>query len=240
MSDEIKQWSADRIERGLALTKYDFFWLDPFVHVRIDTDALIEEKLQEKTMSKYDLSDRELQDEFDGSGIEYHVLVENVGEVNFTESYDEALEAYRDYIDYAKVTPTTNQVSLWSSSSPDPLQEFECLSAEPAYDLEDFGVGTGVTRTTIADRRFKNIEQPVVEKLPYTIIEVVNSRKIKVRADNYHCYNEHLQYYKFTANPEGVIHTLSLRNNGVWRIVGHHTNTYFTIGMRMRFESGKK
>lgn len=170
-------------------------------------------------MSRYDLSDRELQDAL------YCVHVENIGDISVTDDYEQAMKNYKEYIEYAKVTPTTNQVSLWSSTNPDPLQEFQCLSDEPISDLEDIEIGTGATMICRDD------------KLPFTVVEIIDDTHITVQEDDSHCYNVEKQYYKYTKKLAGYKCSLSKRKNGQWYIVGQtmHSGWPFTVGLRERW-----
>jgi uncharacterized protein YlzI (FlbEa/FlbD family) len=187
---------------------------------------------------RYDLSDREIEYP-DNNDVSYSVVVENVGTVINTTNYDEAEKCYLDYVEYAKITPTTDQVTLMDGFGP--VLEFECLPEVCSeFEENEILVGMPVTRYD-SEHRSKSWKKdrplPKVECYPYSIVEVINEEKIVVRTDHYHCFNEERGYYKYTTDPNGVKITLSLRSNGLWYIVGHsiqHSHTWFAIGHRER------
>lgn len=74
---------------------------------------------------------------------------------------------------------------------------------------------------------------------PYTIIEINKTgTKIKIQEDNSHrlpgfdYYSD--QKYDYSPNPNGITHNISLRKDGVWRIV--NSNQRISIGHRRRYE----
>jgi len=72
----------------------------------------------------------------------------------------------------------------------------------------------------------------------YTIIDVVNDRKIVVQADHQHCtsgnqHNSEVQEWECKANPNGAIEVVTLRKNGRWVPLGQDKNSSgFGIGFR--------
>lgn len=73
-------------------------------------------------------------------------------------------------------------------------------------------VGMGVTRCVGSDR------------YPFTVIIVVNSRKIVVLGDSYRRIDNNglseQQEYEYTPNSYGDEYTLTLRKNGQWVVEG--------------------
>jgi hypothetical protein len=87
-------------------------------------------------------------------------------------------------------------------------------------------IGMGVTEYLWSDR------------LPYTIIEVVNGRKLRIQADDYKIIKGEWYdpTYEFIPNPKGAIIIITKRKNGVWKAqgTGKGSNT-FGIGRRDRY-----
>ena len=87
-------------------------------------------------------------------------------------------------------------------------------------------VGQGATQLCWSDRH------------PYTIVQVINRKKIIVQADKEIYVQGSVQYgtaeYKYEANPNGVKVTVSLRHNNRWVTQGENakTGTAFAIGYR--------
>ena len=94
-------------------------------------------------------------------------------------------------------------------------------------------VGMGVTAIYYTDRR------------PYTIIEIVSDREIKIQADRVIRTDSNgmsdCQSYRFESNPEGEIRGLKLktsskRPNGIWVEKGSSINsTRYLIGTRKNY-----
>jgi len=90
--------------------------------------------------------------------------------------------------------------------------------------VEKIEVGTGATKVMWSDR------------YPYTVIEVITQKKIRVQEDDAKlvggtCQSEH-QEYKYTPNPDGEILTLIKTKRG-WKVVGHDQR--FVVGYREKY-----
>lgn len=81
-------------------------------------------------------------------------------------------------------------------------------------------VGMGATKIMHSDRH------------PYTVIEVINERRIRVQADTSHRVDTNgmsdCQEYTYAPNPDGEVVTLSLRKDDTWRVVGD--SQLFSVG----------
>jgi hypothetical protein len=89
--------------------------------------------------------------------------------------------------------------------------------------------GMGATMLMYTDRK------------PFTIIEVVNQKEIRLQADNYVRTDNNgmsdSQNYEYSPNPLGTIYTATKRKNGHWVTKGHTTKsgTYWGIGHRSAY-----
>lgn len=89
-------------------------------------------------------------------------------------------------------------------------------------------VGMGVTELCYSDRH------------PYTIIEIINAKKVVVQGDKAVRTDKNgmsdAQSYEYSANPEGRVLTLTLRTDGHWRAVGAGKGSnVFMIGRRSAY-----
>ncbi len=78
------------------------------------------------------------------------------------------------------------------------------------------------------------------DRYPYTIIEIVSDRMIRVQsdiytpADGYNYYSN--QVHDFTPDPDGGIVTLTLRKNGRWIEKGQSIKSFgYAIGSRRAY-----
>jgi len=88
-------------------------------------------------------------------------------------------------------------------------------------------VGIGVTEIMFSDRH------------PYTLIEVISPKRIKVQADTAtraddNGYSES-QEYNYAPNPNGEIITLFLNKWGRWKQAGQAQGSTFLIGVREEY-----
>jgi hypothetical protein len=88
-------------------------------------------------------------------------------------------------------------------------------------------VGIGVTEIMFSDRH------------PYTVIEVISPKRIRVQADTAtrvddNGYSES-QEYNYTPNPKGEIITLFLNKWGKWKQAGQAQSSTFLIGKREEY-----
>lgn len=76
------------------------------------------------------------------------------------------------------------------------------------------------------------------DRTPYTVIEVLSPRKIRVQADFYKRTDANgmsdFQTYEYAPNIEGVIETLTKRKDGNWRVMGTD-DSLFRIGYRRKY-----
>lgn len=86
-------------------------------------------------------------------------------------------------------------------------------------------VGMGATRLGWTDR------------YPYTIVEVINERRIVVQADNYRVIrgsaHDGSAEYEYTPDIDAPLITVTKRKDGKWREMGR--SNLFTIGERSRY-----
>lgn len=88
-------------------------------------------------------------------------------------------------------------------------------------------IGMGVTRQVGSDC------------LPFTVIEVVNHRTIRVQADQYRLVEgstmSESQKYEYSADPNGLVVTLTKRKKGNWVPKGQPSGSYH-VGNRRAYQ----
>lgn len=101
-------------------------------------------------------------------------------------------------------------------------------------NIDTIEIGTGATQIVGSDF------------YPFTIIEIINDKKIVVQSDDAKPDVENgfdyftNQIYKITPNPNGKVLTLSLRKNNLWVEVGKASKnpaTFFSLGNRIALQN---
>lgn len=75
------------------------------------------------------------------------------------------------------------------------------------------------------------------DRSPATIVEVITERLIVIQEDSYERIDlngmSDSQQYIYSADPNGLKHTVSLRKDGVWRV--RKGRTVISIGSRRKY-----